>query len=172
VLDEVRGTGERFEDPMDIPMLLKVNPALSAFADFPTDLKFLTDHGGGGLSWIGTYGPLSRFADAAQEGMEIMARHDFPPLIVSRPMRGGHFGVLRLITTFDKKNPEDVERVRKVNGELLEMMTRRGFIMYKTPLWAWRELQPRMDPGMLGLLSRVKKMMDPAGIMNPGKMDL
>jgi len=44
--------------------------------------------------------------------------------------------------------------------------------MYKTPVWAWRELKDRMDPGMLDLTKRCKKMMDPAGILNPGKMDL
>ncbi len=172
VLGKVRATGERFEDPMDVETLLKVNPALKDFADFPTDLKFLTDHGGGGLSWIGTYGPLSRFGETADEGMRIMAEHGFAPLIVSRPMRGGHFGVLRLITTFDKKKPADVDRVRKVNSALLEMMTERGFVMYKTPMWAWRKLATRMDPGMLGLMSRVKAMVDPHGIMNPGKMGL
>lgn len=172
VLATVQDGGERLEEPMDVRTLLKVNPALKDFADFPTDLKFLTDHGGGGLSWIGTYGPLSRFADTADEGIQIMARHGFPPLIVSRPMRGGHFGVLRLITTFDKKDEKDVQRVRDVNHELLEMMTSRGFVMYKTPLWAWREMVPKMDQTMLQVLHRVKELMDPQGIMNPGRMDL
>ena len=65
VLARVRAGGGRFEDPMDIETLLGVNPGLSAFADFPVDLEFLTNHGGGGLSWIGTYGPLSRFGEAA-----------------------------------------------------------------------------------------------------------
>jgi FAD/FMN-containing dehydrogenase len=44
--------------------------------------------------------------------------------------------------------------------------------MYKTPIWAWRELAPKMDPGMLETLARVKRMMDPKNILNPGKMDL
>jgi glycolate oxidase len=170
VLDEVRAGSAVFEDPMDVTDLLRIAPALSDFAEFPTELEFLTNHGGGGLSWIGTYGPLSRFVEAAEEGVRIMARHDTPPLIVSRPMRGGHFGVLRLITTFDKQEPRDVERVRRVNEELLSMMTAKGFVMYKTPRWAWRRMAPDMDEGMLALIRKIRGLLDPRGIMNPDNL--
>lgn len=160
------------EGPFDVRQLVQVNPALSKFAEFPTDLEFLTAHGGGGLTWIGTYGPLSRFAAAAEAGTELMARLGVPPVIVSRPMRGGHFGVLRFITIFDKKDAGQVEQTRRVNRELLALLTEQGFLMYKTPIWAWQELRPRLDPAMLALLSRVKELLDPQGIFNPGKLGL
>lgn len=172
VLDEVRAEGEELEPPLAVADLVKINPALESFAEFPTDLKFLTDHGGGGLTWIGTYGPLSRFTAAAEEGIRIMADHGFPPTIVSRPMRGGHYGVLRFITIFDKHDETEVARVRAANGDVLEMATRRGFVMYKTPEWAWERLAPRMDPGMLRLVREVKQLLDPNGIFNPGKLGL
>lgn len=172
VLDEVRREGERIEDPMEVSMLVKVNPSMAPFADFPTDLKFLTDHGGGGLSWIGTYGPLSRFEAGVEAGTEIMVRHGFPPTIVTRPMRGGHYGVLRFITRFDKQDPAEVERIKGVNTDLLHMCTEKGFVMYKTPIWAWRKLESRIDPGSLQLMKRIKGVMDPVGIFNPGKLGL
>ena len=172
VIDDLKREGQAFEGPLDIDTLVRVNPAMEKFAEFPTDLDFLTDHGGGGLSWVGTYGPLSRFAEGAEVGTETMVRHGFAPIIVSRPMRGGHFGVLRFITIFDKKDGIEVERVREVNRELLHTLTGMGFLMYKTPVWAWNELKSKMDPGMLDLLARTKKMMDPRRIFNPGKMGL
>jgi len=165
-------TGEEFEGPLPIDTMVKVNPAMEKFAEFPTDLDFLTDHGGGGLTWIGTYGPLSRFADAAEAATELMASNGIPPCIVSRPMRGGHYGVLRFITIFDKQDTERVELVRKVNRELLHLLTDKGFVMYKTPIWAWKELKRRMDAGMLELIRKAKKLMDPQRIFNPGKMEL
>ncbi len=172
VLDRLASSGERYEEPLDVETLIKVNPELSGFADFPTDLTFLTDHGGGGLTWMGTYGPMSRFEDTADRGMEIMARHGFPPLIVSRPMRGGHFGVLRFISTFDKKDEAQVEAVRAVNRDLLDLIVSRGFIMYKTPLWAWKELEPKLDQRMLEMMRSVKNLLDPDGLLNPGKLGL
>jgi FAD/FMN-containing dehydrogenase len=164
--------GHRYEGPLDVETLVRLNPALVKFAEFPTDLEFLTKHGGGGLTWVGTYGPLSQFVVGSKAGIEIMARNGFPPLIVSRAMRGGHFGVLRFITTFDKTDAAEVARVKATNRELLSVLTPMGFLMYKTPIWAWKELSSRIDPGMLAMLSRVKAMMDPKRIFNPGKMGL
>lgn len=172
VLSELKSEGERFERPLEVKELVKLNPKLSLFAEFPVELDFLTQHSGGGLSWIGTYGPLSQFTVATEESVKLMAKYGFPPLIVSRPMRGGHFGVLRLITTFDKKDQKEVEKVRELNLELLKLVTKHGFIMYKTPLWAWRELESQIDPRMLQLLKQVKTMLDPKGVLNPGKLGL
>ena len=172
VIDGLRREGERYEGPLDVQTLVAVNPAMAKFADFPTHLDFLTDTKGGGLTWIGTYGPLSRFADAAAACGDLMTRAGLPPTIVSRPMRGGHYGVLRFVTVFDRNDPVDVTRVRTVNRELLLALTDRGFLMYKTPAWAWSELQPRMDPGMLAMMAGVKHLLDPHRRFNPGKLGL
>ncbi len=170
VLEALRAGGEKFEDPLDVSTLVKINLAMGKFASFPTDLDFLTDHPGKGLTWIGTYGPLSRFDEAADEGVRIMVEHGVAPAIVSRAMKDGHFGVLRFLAIFDKKNPEEIARVKAVNLALLRAMTDRGFVMYKTPPWALRELQSRIDPGMWELMRRVKSVLDPQGILNPGKL--
>ncbi len=171
-LDEGRAAGARFEPPLGIEMLLKVNPAMGAFAEFPTDLEFLTNHGGGGLSWMGTYGPLPRFAEAAEACSRLMVEHGVPPAIVSRPMRGGHYGVLRYLVTFDKSDPDEVERVRVLMRALLEAVTEQGFVMYKTPAWALRRLKDRIDPGLRDLIRQVKRMTDPHGVLNPGRWDV
>jgi len=171
-LDEQRAKGARFEAPLDIHTLLKVNPAMGVFAEFPVDLKFLTDHGGGGLTWMGTYGPLSRFASCAEHCNEIMASHGYAPGIVSRPMRGGHFGVLRFLATFDKTDREQIEVVRAMMADLLEACAERGFAMYKTPDWALQKLKDRIDPGTLEMIRKVRKLTDPERLLNPGKWDI
>jgi FAD/FMN-containing dehydrogenase len=170
VLDDLRKTGERYEAPLDVATLAALNPAMGKFAVFPTDLEFLTDHGGGGLTWVGTYGPLSRFDDAADAGIAVMVERGFAPAVVSRVMKGGHFGVLRFVATFDQADPDEKKRVRDLSLALLRAATERGFVMYKTPPWAMRELLPKMDPGFVALLRKTKAMMDPLGIFNPGKL--
>jgi len=171
VLDRQRAEGHRFEPPLDVNTLIKVNPAMDAFAEFPTDLEFLTQHSGKGLTWMGTYGPLPRFADTAERCSQIMVDHGIPPTIVSRPMRGGHFGVLRFVIIFDKQNPDEIANVRKCMAALLQEVTDAGFLMYKTPRWAMEILREKIDPGTRGLVRKIQEMMDPEGILNPGKLE-
>ncbi len=169
ILDEARAHGERFEDPLPVRDLLALDPALGAFAEFPTELEFLTRPPGGGLAWMGTYGPLARFEAVAEACGAAMASHGWAPAVVSRAMAGGRFGVLRFLVTFDRHDPAETARVQTLMEELLERVTEAGFLMYKTPPWALRRLAPRIDPVFLDLARQVQTLLDPHGILNPGR---
>jgi FAD/FMN-containing dehydrogenase len=164
--------GAEIEDPLDMDTLVTIAPKFKKFAEFPTDLEFLTQTEGGGLTWVGTYGPMSRFDTAADLGIKIMERFEFPPLIVSRPMKGGHFGVLRFIETFNINSDREIEQVRRCNLELTDMVLDQGFIPYKTPLRSVERILPRMWPGTHDLMCRLRQVMDPYRIMNPGRWEL
>jgi FAD/FMN-containing dehydrogenase len=164
--------GLSIEEPIDVPSLVRLEPRLGALAEFPTRLGFLLDHPYGGLTWAGTYGPMSRFAAACEEGIEIIERHGFPPTIVARPMKGGHFAVLRFIEVFRRDSPEQVARVRACNAELLEALLRHGYILYKTPQWAVERYRPKLDPGYVRLLKELRGLLDPHHVMNPGHWEL
>jgi FAD/FMN-containing dehydrogenase len=68
--------------------------------------------------------------------------------------------------------PDDVARVGELNRDLLDICLELGFVPYKGPAWAWERMSGRMDPGYADLLRRVKGLLDPAGIMNPGRVGL
>jgi len=176
IIDETvkrhRDQGAFFDGPLDLDDLVRLEPRFAKFAKFPTRLDFLLDHQGGGLTWVGTYGPLSRFEEGFKKGSEIMLRHGLPPVIVARPMQGGHFGVLRWISVFDRDNEEDCRKVHAVNVDLADMAVNLGFFPYKTPQWVWDRYRDRLDPGFRRVIMDIKKTMDPAGIMNPGHLEL
>jgi len=169
LLAQARREGVDLESPLDIADLIRANPPFRRFGDFPMSLDFLLDHPGGGLTWVGTYGPLAQWEEGAQRGEEILGRYGFPPAIVVRAMRRGHFGVLRFILVFDRADPEAVARVRAANAALCDAALELGFIPYKTPAWAVQRMLDRLDPGFLALLKNLKALLDPNGIMNPGK---
>ncbi|MBI5367408.1 MAG: FAD-binding oxidoreductase [Planctomycetes bacterium] len=171
-LAAARARGGRFDDPLDIEDLVKIEPRFVKFADFPTRFDFLLDHPGGGLTWIGSYGPTSQWEQGIRAGMATMEKHGFPPIVVTRPMRGGHFGVLRLITTFDKRDAEEVRRVRALNEALADVVVEHGFIPYKTPGWVVKRYAAQIDPGFLKVARAVKHALDPKGILNPGRWTL
>jgi len=158
--------------PLAVEALTSMAPSFAKFADFPMTLDFLTEYEGGGLTWVGTYGPTGKWEEAAAKGSAALMAEGFPPMLVVRPMKGGHFGVLRFITCFDRSDPQEVARVRAANTQILQVCLETGFIPYKTPSWAFKVMAEHMDPGYLELFKKIKAVMDPKGIMNPGRFGL
>lgn len=159
----------KLEGPIDVDDLIKINPDFSKLSKFPMTLDFLLDHSGGGLTWVGSYGPTSNWSEAAKSGEQILSAANLPPTVVVRSMKGGHFGVLRFIITFNKSDSTEIELVRHTNAKLCESLLQFGFIPYKAPVWAVRQFLDRLDPGFLKLLRQVKATLDPNRIMNPGR---
>lgn len=155
-----------------IEWVIALDPAFRAFADFPTRLGFLLDHPGGGLSWVGTYGPLSRWREGAERAMAIMVRMGFPPEMVARPMHGGHYCVLRFVATFDRGQPDQRARVRAVNEAVLDEVLPMGFLPYKTPRWALQRHGERIQAGYRGLLRRIVDLIDPTDLCDSGRWRL
>lgn len=171
-LRELRADGLRVEDPIAVGDLVRFEPRLARLAEFPTRLDFLLDHPDGGLTWVGTYGPLGRLERACERGIEIVSRFGFPPTIVARPMKGGHFCVLRFIQVFHRADPADRERVRACNVALCDALLDDGFVMYKTPAWAVERYRRRLDPGTMRLMNELRQLLDPRNILNPGRWEL
>ncbi len=167
---EWRAQGAKFDGPLDLDELVRIEPRFGKFAKFPTRLDFLLDHPGGGLTWVGTYGPTSRFAEGYKKGAEILAKHNLPPVVVCRPMGAGHFGVLRWITVFDRDNEKEVAQISAVNRELADMAIEMGFFPYKTPQWVWDRYAQRINPAFRQIIKDVRHLLDPNGIMNPGHL--
>jgi FAD/FMN-containing dehydrogenase len=164
-----RGADERLDGPLPLEQIIAIEPGFRKLADWPMRLDFLLDHPGGGLTWVGTYGPTSRWPEAVRACHDRMLERGWPPAVVTRAMRGGHFGVLRMIALFDKRNAAEVADVAALNRELADLAFGHGYIPYKTPRWVVDRFRDRLDPGFVALLEDVKRLLDPAGILNPGR---
>jgi FAD/FMN-containing dehydrogenase len=123
----------------------------------------------GGLTWVGTMGPTSRWADALEKIYPIYDKYRLKRAAVMVPFRGGHYGMLRLVEQFYKGDPDEVSRVKKCMREIMNVALDHSFIPYKAPYWAVEEMMRRGDPDWIKLLTRVKRMLDPNNIMNPGR---
>jgi len=161
--------GLDFEGPVTVEDLLKLCPEFQKLASFPTRLDFLLDAPGGGLTWVGTYGPMSRFLEGFRSAERVLRSKGRLPIIVARPMKGGHFGVLRFISLFQRDDPAEVGEIRQLNRDLAIVLMDQGFIPYKAPRKVVDLFMERIDPGYADLIHKVKKLLDPQGIMNPGK---
>lgn len=104
--------------------------------------------------------------------MDRMIAHGFPPAVVCRAMKTGHYAVLRFLEVFDRNSPEEVVRVRKLNLELFDLAIGYGYVQYKPPLSVLPKLHARMGPATLQTLRELKKLLDPKGIFCPSNLGL
>ena len=157
------------DPPFDVAHLVKLMPGMAKLAELPTTLDFLLDFPGGGLAWVGSYGPPSQLG-RRRRGRPRLARAPRLPAIPRRPSDGGRSvpraPLRRLLRPGD---PEEVGRVRACMGEVADIVLDHGYVPYKASADAARRIIERADPGWTHLLTRVRDALDPDRRMNPGR---
>jgi FAD/FMN-containing dehydrogenase len=156
---KARCKGFKFTGPETVP---------STTAAFPMQALGVLSSGGG-LMWVGTYGPMSRWFETVKRGCELQDKYDITRTCYTRMMNEGHFDGLRWMLPYDKEDPALVKRIQDLCAEQLDLVLEAGYIPYKTPVWAVRRLEELAGPDWLNLHRRVKEMLDPNNIMNPGR---
>lgn len=146
--------GQQMMNPMNLPVQI---PGLLAE---------------GGLTWVGSYVPLSRWLEGCLKGLEIHKKYNRIAGVLHRPMKYGHYGVQRFLIPFDKSSRQDIETVTALCEELVEMILDIGGIPYKMPPKVAKIMMQRADPTFVELLKKIKYTLDPQGILNPGKLGI
>ena len=154
---------EEFKDTQVLLM-----PAMPAPVDMRALVRGSIEHLGG-TTWMGTFGPCSKWEEATEKVFQLFDKYRLPRHGAFTPIRGGHFGMWRIIIGFNKGDADEVDRVHKFMRECGTLALDMGFVPYKAAHWAVEEMMKRGDPNWVELLRRVKKMLDPNNIMNPGR---
>lgn len=124
---------------------------------------------GGGLTWVGCYGPMSRWLETVEKGCALQDKYNISRSCYTRVMNEGHFVGLRWMLPFDKGDPVMVKRITDLTMEQLDLVIEMGYIPYKTPAWAIEKIEQKAGPAWIKLHQQVKDLLDPDNIFNPGR---
>lgn len=127
---------------------------------------------GGGFQYTGAILPIEKMPEAWRKGMEIAHKCGLLYQLGIQLLPNGHSFMFAFSYSFNRADEDDFERARKALDETNRLTLDLGGVVWKGEVPAQKLMLERMDPNTRELIGRVKKMLDPNGIMNPGNWEV
>ncbi|MGC9325894.1 MAG: FAD-binding oxidoreductase [Desulfomonilia bacterium] len=134
--------------------------------------KFADVRRGGGFEYVGAIMPIEKIPDACRAGIEITARHGITYSLGARIIGKGHCAMFFFAYPFNRADTDEVEKVKMALEDTNEASLRLGGIPWKAEAQGQRLILKQMDPGTYSLMKRIRGVLDPDGIMNPGNWEV
>ncbi len=161
-----------------------IDKKVGGFMPLPPDMKgrfmeapqstlavFADVNKGGGFEYVGAIMPIELFPEAYRKGLEIAEGRAVTYSLGARVVGLGHCMMFFYAYAFNRADKEDVMRAQKALEDTNEMVLQMGGIPWKAEEPAQKQIISKMDPAAFQLMNRIRKVMDPAGIMNPGNWE-
>jgi FAD/FMN-containing dehydrogenase len=149
-----------------------LHPALrKRFLDVPPLAALAADfRKGGGFEYTGAILPIESIPQAWRGGLEIAHKHGMICSYVHQILAGPSV-MFGFNYSFNRADEEDAERTRQALNESNRLSLELGGMVWKGEVAAQRLTMEKMDPNTAELIKRVKTLLDPHGIMNPGNWE-
>jgi FAD/FMN-containing dehydrogenase len=126
---------------------------------------------GGGFEYVGAIMPAELFGKACRNGIEIAERFGMPYSLGARIIGLAHCMMFFFAYPFNRADEADVKNARQALEETNEMVLEAGGLPWKAEASAQKQIIRRMDPNTFALVKRLREVLDPNGIMNPGNWE-
>ncbi|MCP4755693.1 MAG: FAD-binding oxidoreductase [Proteobacteria bacterium] len=127
---------------------------------------------GGGFEYVGSIMPVEAYPECYRRGAEISARHDIPYTVLGRVIGSSHAMMFSWSYAFNRADPDTVRHAREALHETDDLVLELGGTIWKPAVYGQELTMRRMDPNTLKLMKKIKKLLDPNGIMNPGNWEV
>ena len=134
--------------------------------------KFSDTKKGGGFEYVGAIMPVGLFPEAHKKGLEIAARHNTPYSMAVRTIGRAHSMMFAYAYAFNRADDEDRKKMQKALHETNMAVLELGGIPWKAEEPAQQLILEKMDPETYKLMSKIRAVLDPNGIMNPGNWEV
>ena len=127
---------------------------------------------GGGFEYVGSIMPVKKYPECYRRGREISERHNIPYTVLGRCIGAAHAMMFSWTYAFNRADPETVKQAREALHETDDLALELGGTIWKPGLYGQKLVMDRLDPNTLNLMKKVKQLLDPNGIMNPGNWEV
>jgi glycolate oxidase len=142
------------------------------FLSRPQFVEWVADiRKGGGFVYVGGFMPLEKIPEAFRRTEEICHKYGFP---YTTSFRVVGKGVVLFFPPFpfNRADKTDVEKAIEAWHETDELILDLGGTPWKPDVHVQKMIMQRMDKSTLRLMDRIKRLLDPNGIMNPGNWEM
>lgn len=147
---------------MKAPILEVPQKNLSRFADVSK---------GGGFEYVGGIMPVEKLPEACRVGIDISQKNGITYSLGGRVIGRLHSVMFFFAYPFNRADKEDIDRARHALEDTNEAVLKMGGIPWKAEASGQRLILKQMDPATYEFMQRIKKTLDPSGIMNPGNWE-
>jgi FAD/FMN-containing dehydrogenase len=127
---------------------------------------------GGGFEYVGAIMPVECIPEAYRAGLEITSKYGITYSMGARVVGRGHCVMFYYAYPFNRADSENMETVAQALEESNEAALRIGGIPWKTEVSGQQLILERMEPGTYKMMTEIRKLLDPNGIMNPGNWEV
>ena len=127
---------------------------------------------GGGFQYAGPIAPIEKFPAFINKLEEVATKYNVFYASTTRLIGSGHCMMFSFSFSFNRANPDEMARTKNALDEASRFALEEGGVLWKADLDEQKMLMEKMDPNTLNLMKKIKQLLDPNGIMNPGNWEV
>jgi glycolate oxidase len=115
--------------------------------------------------------PMSKLAELFREFTKIIEKYDLKVAMCAHAGDGNFHPLI----SYDRRNPKEVEQVKKANNELFKLALSLGGTIsgeHGIGMVKADHMTLEHDPASMDIMRTIKRALDPHNLLNPGKMAL
>ena len=151
----------------------KVVPLKKIFLEAPLVpiTQFADMRKGGGFEYVGPIMPIENYPKAHRTGLKIALKHNLHFASMVRVIGRSHSMMFGFAYPFNRADSDEVKRARDAIHETNKAAIKMDGIPWKADIFGQRQIIENMDKNTLLLMKKIRKVLDPNGIMNPGNLE-
>ncbi|MFC1821980.1 FAD-binding oxidoreductase [Thermodesulfobacteriota bacterium] len=127
---------------------------------------------GGGFVYGGPIMPIEKFPVCVRKLEELSDKYKIAADGAARVIGRSHCMMFAFSVAFNRADPDEMERVSKALHESAEFALEHGGVPWKANIDEQTMILEKMDPNTMNLMKKIKDVIDPNGIMNPGNWEI